>query len=126
MRENRITKNSNRTKIDSEKLNEQLDRRGLRRSKVSLEIGYASSYISNVINEGYINKPTMVMLERLYNIKPEEYIFKEPIEEVAEGQAPEAEQAAETPQKIEIDLDIFYQTVYSAVYQAVKMAWMDE
>lgn len=54
--------------IDKEKLKRELSRRGLNMSKLSLEMGKSSNYISNTIERGNIDTLAMSYLKNTYNI----------------------------------------------------------
>ena len=93
--------------IDGRKLKAALQRRNLSYTDASLGIGHAASYISSAINDGEMGRPSMILLERLYNIRPEEYIVNR----------------VETPEKTDTpDGNKTYEIVYSAMYNAMKMA----
>lgn len=64
-------------RIDKEKLNRLIEQRGLTKSDVSREIGYHSNFISDCGGRGKMNMPAVKMLERVFNIKLEEYQLAE-------------------------------------------------
>ena len=59
-------------KIDSDKMEHALQKRGLKKARVSREIGRTDSYISQICNKGEIAVATLKMLDVLYNIKADE------------------------------------------------------
>lgn len=108
---------SNRIKIDGEALRRELEKRNLSMTDVSKELGFAKSYISKVINLNLCNVPTMKLLEVTYNIKPENYEYKEPEPETE----PISIEELETEEIVsQIDYKEFYKTIYGAVYHAMQ------
>lgn len=69
--------------INGEKLRELIASRGYI-TEMSKEMGYEQSYLTQVCKNGKITQPAMILLERLWNIKYEDYKAeekKDPIEE---------------------------------------------
>lgn len=98
-------------KVDDEKFRKELKRRGLHITAISKEMGYGKSSISGAIRRGKLHQTQALLIEKMYNIKPEDYA---PAEEISGG--------AEVPQ---VNYNEIYKTIYSAVYNAVKQAWKD-
>ncbi len=57
--------------ISSDKLREELRRRGLNGTAVSKEIGFSDAYMSYVLKNGVIGKPAANLLKMRYNIDVE-------------------------------------------------------
>ena len=100
-------------KINVKELEHELRRRGITLSEASREMGFRSNYFGNIKNRGYLPKTTILLLDKLYGIKEEQY----------SAEKKEEPKAEEKP--VEIDYDKLYEVVYSAVYQAMKMAWKE-
>ena len=98
-------------KVDNEKFHKELRRRGLQITVISREMGYGKSTIGEAVRGGKLKQTQAILMEKLYNIKPEDYA---PTEEISGG--------AEVPQ---VNYNEIYKTIYSAVYNAVKQAWRD-
>ena len=110
-----MAKNRAMFQIDREKLYEALKKRGLRNTAVCADLGMSGSYLANCAHRGKITETSAVLLERLYNIKREEYqlVQEEPVI------------PAKTPDVAALDYDKLYQTIYAAVYHAVKVVWSE-
>lgn len=102
---------TNFVNVDNEKLHKEIERRGLKITQMSREMGYGKSTLGEAARSGKMKYTQALLLERLYNIKPEEY-------------APTAESSggAEVSQTNANEL---YTTIYAAVYNAVKQAWRE-
>ncbi len=107
--------------INGDKLRKLIEDRKLTNRQVSADIGYSSWYISNCISRGYIGTPAIKLLEKLYNIKYDDYKIEEP--EIEEE--PVVETETETVNQIPFDYDKLRETIYDAVYWAVKKAWAE-
>lgn len=116
----------NRYPIDKEKFRKEITRRGLSLTEASLEIGRASSYLSNIICEGNINKATITVLEKLYNLHYEAYKQTESVPESAQTETSEEPPKGQmTFQLPSMTKDEFWKVIYTAVYEAVKKAWSE-
>ena len=73
--------------IRGDALQNELFRRGLDTTEVSLEVGAAPGYIRNAIRRNRINNYTIAALQRLYHISPETYLDIEIPEAVPEVMA---------------------------------------
>lgn len=80
-----MARRSQTIEIDPNKLREELRRRGLNVTTVSSEMGYNSTYMTNVLKTGSIALPAANQLELRYNIDME--LMK-----------PDAEQKTEEPE----------------------------
>lgn len=49
---------------------------GITKVQISLDSGYADTYLSKTLREGYITKPIMTVLQHKYSIQPEAYLPK--------------------------------------------------
>ena len=107
----------NYVNIDSKKLKDIFYKRGLTYQEVSQAIGFEDSFISNVLKSEKLNQPAAKLLKLVYNIEPAEYELCDEPEPVIES-----EKIVE-PQVGSMDYDKLYQVVYSAVYEAIKMAF---
>lgn len=93
--------------IDGERLRRQLERRAIKPSAASTEMGFSDHYLSQVMYRGAISPQGVTLLENLYNIKPGDYVAFA-TEETERGKQEEPE--------------VLYRLVYEAVYKAVKIA----
>lgn len=59
--------------LDRERLEQALTKRGLNMKRVSNELGYSTYFLASSCGRGNIALSAAVMLETIYNIKPEEY-----------------------------------------------------
>jgi hypothetical protein len=105
----------NTIKIDGKKLKDAIKSRGLTCEQVSLETGRGRTYIAYSVCTGIIAISETLLLDKLYGIKPSEYEYVEP----------EPEPVVETPeheptQTSGIDYVALYNTIYAAVYAALK------
>ena len=110
--------------IDGKKLSNELQKRGLTKAGVSQELGYSPVFVNNVCARNVINTPATLLLEKLYNIKYEDYA-PDKEENVAELSESVSKETKETPVIPEDFYDKMYQMIYSAVYEAVKKAWSE-
>lgn len=97
--------------VDYSRLDYLLKKRGLTAAKAGRELGFSDNYFANVKARGRITKSGAILLERVFGIKAEDYSMNE------------AEPVNEKP--AEFDYDRLYEVIYTAVYQAVKMAWKE-
>ena len=98
----------NTTKIDGTKLRTALLKRGVRLVDASEDLGYSKNYLKYLCDVGAVRPSVVQAIEKLYNIKYEEY------------QAVEKPQEAVAQQSI--DYNELYKCIYSAVYEAMKKA----
>lgn len=103
--------------INKASLKDALAVRGLSAEQVSRETGRGKSYISQCMTYGYMSASEALLLDRMYGIPRSEYEYVEP--------TPEPEPVAETPateqpQTSGIDYVALYNTIYAAVYAALK------
>ena len=111
-----------RRKINPKKLNMLLESKGLTKQGVSMEMGFSRTAFGNSIGEGLLSEPIIKLLDMMYGIPFELYGDEEPEVHVIE--------AAPDPVRHELELTIseetankIYQTVYAAVFAAVKEAF---
>lgn len=109
-------------KINGEMLRKAIYDRGLVPSNISKEMGFNSCYISHAYNEGVISPAVYRMLDVLYGIKPEEYLWKDP-EPAKEEPVTVGTTAAVMPDLNEAFWDRLNQTIYRAVYGALKRVY---
>lgn len=64
---------TNFVNVDNEKLHKEIERRGLKITQMSREMGYGKSTLGEAARSGKMKYTQALLLERLYNIKPEEY-----------------------------------------------------
>lgn len=103
--------------IDGKKLEKILSERGIGRKEASVEIGFSEYFIGNCILRNTMNTSAIKGLELRYNIKPDDFVIHEEKEEVIEPEKPE--------RAVLLDYEKLYQTIYCAVYEAVKKAWSE-
>lgn len=66
------------TDIDGDALRAELKKRGLSLQQASREIGGSEKWLADCAQRGRMARPTMVLLEKFYNITPDSYIKKDP------------------------------------------------
>lgn len=105
-------------KIDSEALRRELEVRNLSFKEASEAMGYSKTYLSKIINRGadIIPKTAALLLENLYNIKPEAYVIPD---------KPEPVQEWDPLQELEANLVIDPERLEEIIYQAVKRALIE-
>ena len=74
--------------LDGAKLIAHLRLRGLKRTLVATECGYADSYLSNCILKGRIGRDFAILLEHKYGITPEMYDPSQPFSILDTPKAP--------------------------------------
>ena len=102
-------------KVDKTRFDDSLKRRGLMKTHVSIEMGYGKSNLGMMVRDGRFNPQVVVMLDKLYGIKPEEYEVKE------EEPKPEKKEKKSSS----LDMNELYKTIYTAVFNAMKQAWKE-
>ena len=112
-------------KIDGEMLRRAIYDKGLVPTKMSQEMGLNNCYISHCIGEGSISPGSARMIEVMFGIKPEEYFYKEPEPEPEPVvEEPAAEEPAVVMPKVDEEFwERLNQTIYSAVYGALKRVY---
>ena len=106
-------------RIDAEKLQKEIKKRGLTQVEVSEGIYKSRGYIKNVISEGKITGQSAILLEQVYNIKRADYEYIEPkTEQVTEVKE-------ESPKVERIDYVQLYNTIYAAVLAALTKSKED-
>lgn len=108
-------------KIDGKKLSNELQKRGLTKAGASKELGYSSVFMNNACARNVINTPATLLLEKLYNIKYEDYAPDKEEESAVEP----VKTVHEEPVISDDFYNKMYKLVYSAVYEAVKKAWSE-
>lgn len=105
-----------RINIDPNKLRAELTMRNLKLRTACEAMGYSKQALNDVLKRGHIGKPMATMLDKLFNIKIDDYkLYPEP--EDAENEPILASDG--------LDYEKLYKTIYAAVYNAVKQAWRD-
>ena len=119
------TKGTKLIKIDGEKLRASVEKRGLKQTDVSRGIGWEGSYISHCVARNTITAASMRMLEVLYDIKPEEYEYREP--EPVKDTFNCVQNELFVAKEEYIQSDEFWKTlrmvIKSAVYEAVSQTY---
>jgi lambda repressor-like predicted transcriptional regulator len=72
-----MKKNYNMVDIDGEKLKKVLAQRGIQMAALSREMGYAKTFVKNMITQERARMSVVNYLKAVYNIQPEMYIKKE-------------------------------------------------
>ena len=103
--------------INGAKLRNEFAVRKLFMSEVSEKCGFEKSYFSKCIREGKIGKPAVTLLDRMYNIKFEDYRIDD-VREMQKTESSDSESLAITEEVSKVLYDI----IYSAVYEAMKKA----
>lgn len=113
--------------IDCEKLKKELTRRGLTLAEASREIGRASSYLNHHTNEGYTNKSTIMILEKMFNLSYDAYKLEVPEQKPEQLETPEDQLKGQmTFQLPTMTKDEFWKVIYTATYEAMKKAINEE
>lgn len=99
--------------LNTERFKEELAKRNLSWTRLSLELGHSNTYIHNSIAKGKISLGALRMLKALYNINPEDVIRNM-------GKAGSSEDSTTTPA-----LGITTEQLYSVIYNAVKDGTID-
>lgn len=108
-------------KVDIDKFHEIFRKRGLTMREASITCGLPQSYFSNhTTKNGELAKSAVILLEKIYNIKPEEYAIVEPEPEVEEKKEQIVIQKSEP-----IDYDRLYRTIYKATFDGMNKALVD-
>lgn len=112
--------------IDGTKLAEIFKKRGLKMQDVSRDCGFDGSYFSHKIRENRMTKSAMILLQDRYKIYPNEYELDKPEPEIVSAELLPVEF---TRQYTEVEFTVsedtakkLHQIIYSAVYEAVKLA----
>lgn len=105
-----------RINIDPDKLRTELAMRNLKLRTACAAMGYSKQALNDVLKRGHIGKPMATMLDKLFNIKIDDYKLR-----------PETrtEEKQETEKQPAINYSELYKTIYSAVFNAVKQAWRE-
>ena len=98
--------------IDTNKLADELKKRGLGKSEISVALGHGRSFMSDSLRRGRLNNGAGKMLEVLYDIKKDSYEKKPQIQK---------DTTKETPANEAIDI----KDLYTLIYEAVKQAGID-
>lgn len=111
-----------RVKVDRKRFDKIVRELGLTKSGISDGIGRSKNYINNCILEGAFPRHAVIALESVFGIKQEDYEAKEPTEVktadcffLAQGM-----DESEMQPKVELDWMQLYNTIYSAVYEALR------
>jgi len=109
--------------IDGTKLRNIFTARGLNLCDVSRDCGYEGSYFSHVCRDNKITKPASVLLQDRYKIYLGDYEITKPEIVSAELLPVEFARSAEVEFTISEDTaKKLHQIIYSAVYEAMKLA----
>ena len=103
--------------IDGERLRAELEKRQLKQTIVSCQIGYEASYLNKCITFNKIARPAINLLQINYGISFDDY--KRIEEETKEPQMVEVVQQIGFSEE---EQRILYKIIYSAVYEAMKRA----
>lgn len=112
-----MQRNVNTVNIKPDKLREEIKKRDLNCTIISKELGYSERLIHNALHTGRIRFGIVKMLEMMYNIKPETYVF-DPTDVPGYG-TDEKKPEATVPK---FDWQRFYNVIYEATYNAFKKA----
>ena len=111
-------------KVDIDKFHDIFKKRGLTMKEASLTCGLPPSYFSNhTTKNGALAKSAVILLEKVYNIKPEEYAVFE-----SEPEVEEKNEQIVIQKSAEIDYKRLYHTIYKATYDSTMKAhedWQD-
>lgn len=111
--------------IDGEKLRKEFIIRNLLFSDVASSCGFEKSYFSKACRFNRISKPAINLIDRIYNIKYEDYKIDDPIDEVVADEVKTVDNSFTITEITEGASKALYDIIYSAVYEAVKKAWAE-
>lgn len=95
--------------------------RGLDGYKMAEEMGFSHKYLWNKVRLGYVHMNDVILLDKMYGIPLSEYSLEDnPI--LPEDDVQDASPAQDTSV---LDYDRLYDTIFKAVFRAVKLAWED-
>lgn len=113
--------------VDGNALLSKLEKRNVKPTAASEEMGYSPYYITNMISDGRrcgfdngvakMSRAAVNLLFEKFNIRPDSILYIEP-EPVVE--TPPQEDATFT-----LNENTLYRVIYAAVYAAVKQAWSE-
>lgn len=110
-------------KADFEKLREEFKKHGLTAAKAARGIGRSDNYFSVLKYGGFeIRKPTQILLESVYNIKPEYYMIDDGRPEPKKEELRKVDLNDEFWTRIE---KVIYRAAYEAFCVAVKDGFKD-
>lgn len=101
--------------IDTSKLMHEINVRNLSLSQVDRDTGRCITYTSRALRRGKMAVTQAILLERMYGIKRDDYELVEP-EPVVVVEPPK-----DTDKPCVLDYDKLYNTIYAAVYAALRM-----
>jgi len=105
--------------VNKDKLYQAFKKRNLTASEFSIELGYSKWFIAKSADRGTFTQAVVMMLDKIYNIKPEDYApDPEPVEEwdpLAEIKPVPVQEAREL-----IDYEKLSAVICEAIYQALK------
>ena len=109
--------------IDGEKLRKEITRRGMTLSEASKLIGRGCSFLNHHLSAGYTNMPTILILEKAFNLPYDAYKPDIPEPEPE----PPKEHEDELPGQMVFQLpnmnkNDLWKLIYTAVYEATKKA----
>lgn len=116
---------STTVRVDGDALRNELQKRNLKASEASKEMGFSSQYINNMIADAkrcgrgnivHISKAAVNLLFEMFNIRPESILY------VEQKITPDVVEQKDSG-TITMDEDTLYRIIYAAVYAAVKQAW---
>lgn len=105
----------NTIEINGQALKDAIHKRGLTMTGLADALGRSHAYFDQQCRNGYSTKATVLALEKLYDISPEEYII---IRETDEERATREEEES----KAEDMKKTIYNAVYLGVYEAATDA----
>lgn len=111
-----MAKPSAKSSIDTAKLRHEINVRNLTLEQLSVETGRSKSYMSQQLACGEVSVTQAVLMERMYGIMRSDYEVKAP-----EPVVVEAPVEHETEKLCTVDYDKLYNTIYAAVYAALRM-----
>ena len=117
-------------RVDRKKLKEALNRvtesTGKYINRISQDIGYSSSYLSQVMSPsgGVISKSAVFMLERVFGIARDVYVIEDEVQVEMPVQAEEKKDNTLSI-TLNIDTDKLYQLVFTAAFEAAKKAYKE-
>ena len=102
--------------LNTARFKEELAKRNLSWTHLSLELGHSNSYIHNSIAKGKISQGALTTLKALYNINPEDVTMQDM------GKAGDGEDSTKNS-GLGITTDQLYSLVYNAVKDGTIDAW---
>ena len=109
--------------IDEEKLRKEITRRGMTLAEASKAIGRGCSYLNHHLSNGHTNMPTIMILEKIFNLPYDAYKLDIPEPEPVQPEESEKELPGQMVFQLpNMNKNDLWKLIYTAVYEATKKA----